>query len=273
MPYRVLAFDSGIGGLGIVQNLQTQLKTTDLQVSIDYLADNLVFPYGEQEDNFLVKRIINLIGQAIQSIKPNLVIIACNTASTIALDRLRKIYPFIPFVGCVPPVRWAARVSQSKIIGLLATRATITRPYLCHLKEQFASDCKLIAYGSPVLAKLAENYFRTKSCDIQLIQQELDNMFNHPYSDQMDAICIGCTHYSFILDLLRQNTSPSIQWLDPAAAVAKHTIDILRQEKFSHTDNNVNNCFYSTAPLTKDKPLLSRLALMKFTQIKTFILQ
>ncbi len=266
MPYHILAFDSGIGGLGIVQNLQKQLKATSLQVSIDYLADNLIFPYGEQEDNFLIERIIKLIGQAIQTIQPNLIIIACNTASTIALNALRKSYPNIQFVGCVPPVRWAARISRNKVIGLLATRATITRPYLQQLKKQYASDCELIAYGSPILAKLAEDYFRTEICDIHLIQQELNNMFNQPHTDKIDAMCIGCTHYSFILDILSKNSPPIIQWLDPAIAVAKHTIDLLNQGKIPEIEKLMNNRFYTTNPLTQDKALLKKLTLMNYNQ-------
>lgn len=270
MPYHILAFDSGIGGLGIVQSLLTQSKEIPLKFSIDYLADNLVFPYGEQKDDFLIERIIHLIGQAIQTIKPDLVIIACNTASTIALDILRQHYPSMPFVGCVPPLRWAARISKSKTIGLLATRATIKRPYLQSLKEKFASDCELIAYGSPILAQLAEDFFRYQTYNIHQIQQELNHLFQSPNSEEIDTICIGCTHYTFILDILRQHSSSTIKWLDPAPAVAKHTIDLLTAKNIPPSQSIKNNQFYCTAPIQQDQSLLQRIKPMGYNQILHF---
>lgn len=270
MTYHILAFDSGIGGLGTVQNLQIQAKAIALPLSIDYLADNLVFPYGEQQDDFLVQRIVELIGQAIQKIKPDLIIIACNTASTIALDALRHHYPSTPFVGCVPPVRWAARISQSQTIGLLATRATIKRPYLQQLKEQFAANCELIAYGSPILAQLAEDFFRYQSCDISKIRKELSYLLDRPHANKIDTICLGCTHYSFILDILRQYSSPTIQWLDPAPAVAKHSLDLLTTANISDSYSVHDNYFYCTAPLKESQILLQRIMPMGYKQILLF---
>ncbi|MFT8887090.1 MAG: glutamate racemase, partial [Acetobacter papayae] len=98
-PHHVLAFDSGIGGLGIVRALRAHAPAA----RVDYLADTAVFPYGEQEDQFLVNRIVTLIGEAITRHRPQVVVIACNTASTLALSALRAAYPATPFVGCVPP--------------------------------------------------------------------------------------------------------------------------------------------------------------------------
>lgn len=271
MSHHILAFDSGIGGLGVVKSLQCQLASTALRPSIDYLADNLIFPYGEQPDDFLINRIVELIGQAIQTIQPDLIIIACNTASTIALDALRKAYPTMPFVGCVPPIRWAARISQTKHIGLLATRATVQRPYLQALKDQFAADCELIAYGSPILAKLAEQVFRHQPYNHQQIAEELNILLTSTHAAHIDTICLGCTHYTFILDILRKLSPPHIQWLDPAPAVAKHAIDLMLQKSIPFSSTNVKkNKFYYTSLPSGDTALLKQISPMGYNEFTLF---
>lgn len=271
MSYHILAFDSGIGGLGIVQSLLEQVQNTNLKLSVDYLADNLIFPYGEQEDNFLIQRIVTLIGEAIDKLEPDLVIIACNTASTIALQALREHYPDTVFVGCVPPIRWAARISQTKHIGLLATRATVQRPYLKSLKEQFAADCQLIGYGSPTLAKIAEQVFRQESFHHEDIEQEIHALLAMPTAEQIDTICLGCTHYTFVLPYLQELSPRNIQWLDPADAVAKHALDLIIEKKITPQNNTPrNNRFYYTAILGEDKALLKQTTPMGYTELLHF---
>lgn len=271
MSYHILAFDSGIGGLGVVQSLLEQVQNTSFNLSIDYLADNLVFPYGEQEDNFLIQRIITLIGNAIDKLEPDLIIIACNTASTIALQALREQYPNIPFVGCVPPIRWAARISKTKHIGLLATRATVQRPYLKSLKEQFAADCQLIGYGSPTLAKIAEQVFRQEPYDSEDIAKEIHALLAMPTAEQIDTVCLGCTHYTFVLPHLQELSPRHIQWLDPAGAVAKHALDLITEKTITPNNNTRrNNRFYYTAIPSEDKALLKQIIPMRYTELLHF---
>ncbi|CAI3936777.1 MULTISPECIES: glutamate racemase [Commensalibacter] len=271
MSYHILAFDSGIGGIGIVRSLFEQAQQTNLNLSIDYLADNLVFPYGEQEDNFLIQRIITLIGKAIDKLEPDLVIIACNTASTIALQALREHYPNTEFVGCVPPIRWAARISQTKHIGLLATRATVQRPYLKSLKEQFAADCQLIGYGSPILAKIAEQIFRQESYNPENIAQEIHALLSMPSAEQIDTVCLGCTHYTFVLPHLQELSPRHIQWLDPANAVAKHALDLIAAKTITPNNNTPRtNRFYYTALPNEDKALLEQITYMGYTKLRHF---
>lgn len=271
MSYHILAFDSGIGGLGIVQSLLGQVQNTNLKLSIDYLADNLVFPYGEQEDHFLIQRIVSLIGEAIDKLEPDLVIIACNTASTIALQALREQYPNTVFVGCVPPIRWAARISKTKHIGLLATRATVQRPYLKSLKEQFAADCQLIGYGSPTLAKIAEQVFRQEAYNAEDIAHEVHTLLTMPEAEQIDTVCIGCTHYSFVLPHLQELSPRHIQWLDPADAVAKHALDLIAEKTITpHNNTPRNNRFYYTAIPNEDRALLKQTIPMGYTELLHF---
>ena len=213
---RILAFDSGIGGLGIVRCLRKDLPGA----RIDYLADTAVFPYGEQADDFLIARIVTLVGQAIARLRPDLVVIACNTASTLALDALRARHG-LPFVGCVPPIKWAAELTQSGTIGLLATRATLTRPYLSDLQNRFAPGCTLITYGARNLADLSELAFRGRPVADRAIRAEMDGLFSQPGGDAIDVVGLGCTHYTFLLDDFRRLGWPGLCWIDPAQAVSR----------------------------------------------------
>lgn len=242
-PYRVLAFDSGIGGLGIVR----AIRALSPLIRVDYLADTAVFPYGEQDDAVLIERIISLVSQAITRLHPQAVIIACNTASTLALDALRAACPTMPFIGCVPPIRWAARQTETGVIGLLATSATIRRPYLTRLHALYAPECTLIAHAAPHLASYAEQVFRGHPVADDLIYKDIEGLFKHPASARLDAIGLGCTHYTFVLDLLRRLAPPTITWLDPAGAVARHACTVLQNLHPAATDGGTPEQAWFTA--------------------------
>ncbi len=223
MTQRILAFDSGIGGFGIVRALRARLPGTP----VDYLADTAIYPYGEQEDATLIARVVTLMGEAIASLAPDLVVIACNTASTLALGALRDRYA-IPFVGCVPPIKWAAQLSRTRTIGLLATRATVRRPYLRALQQRYAPDCTLLAHGARGLADLAERVFRGHAAAPDIVQGELAALFEQPGGDRIDVVGIGCTHYTFLMDAFRAASPPGMIWLDPADAVARQAATVLQ---------------------------------------------
>ncbi len=222
MTRRLLAFDSGIGGLSVVRELRALLPGTP----IDYLADNAVFPYGELPDAVLVARVLELLDAAIGRLHPDAVVIACNTASTTALDALRARHG-VPFIGCVPPIKWAAAVSHTRHIGLLATSATVRRPYLRTLQAQFAPDCTLVAHGARGLADIAENAFRRRPVDRDAIRRELDGLFDQPGGNRIDVVGISCTHYSFLLEPLQALSPGGVTWLDPASAVARRAKTVL----------------------------------------------
>ncbi|GBQ16218.1 glutamate racemase [Swaminathania salitolerans] len=220
---RVLAFDSGIGGLGVVRALRDTLPS---DTHIDYLADNALFPYGEQDDARLIARIIALLDAQIARLQPDVVLIACNTASTIALDPLRARFG-TPFVGCVPPVRWAARVSRSRVFGVLATRGTARRPYLRALQEAYASDCEMIVHGARALADLAERAFLGQRIEDAAILDELAHLFSAPSGERIDTVGLGCTHYTFLAEAFARLSPPDVAWLDPALPVAQQVRRVL----------------------------------------------
>ncbi|CAI9120696.1 glutamate racemase [Brytella acorum] len=228
---RVLAFDSGIGGLGVVRALREALPQG---TKVDYLADNALFPYGEQDDDLLVSRLLTLIGEQIEARRPDLVLIACNTASTLALEPLRARFS-VPFVGCVPPVRWAARVSISRVIGILATAATVRRPYLGSLHRAYATDCIMITHGARGLADLAERAFLGEDIPEVLVSRELAALFGQLGGEDIDTVGLGCTHYTFLTQTFARLGPAHVTWLDPAASVARQAATVLEQHCDSHS--------------------------------------
>jgi len=261
---RLLAFDSGIGGLSVVGALRAALPATP----IDYLADTALFPYGEVPDEILTPRILSLIGAALERLRPDVVVVACNTASTVALAALRARYD-IPFVGCVPPIKWAASLSRTRHIGLLATAATVRRPYLRDLQARFAPDCTLVAHGARGLADLAEAAFRGDPVDDGAIAAELGQLFGQPGGEQVDVVGLGCTHYPFLLDRLRALGPPDLVWLDPAPAVARQTATVLAATAGGADAGGAGSAWFTSVP-AQEARLLPRLARFGFDAIRLF---
>jgi glutamate racemase len=216
----LLVFDSGIGGLGVVR----EIRRLQPAAGITYLADNAFFPYGEKPDAELQAHILRLIGAAIERFAPDAVVVACNTASTIALASLRATYA-LPFIGCVPPVKPAAAASRNKNIGVLATAATVRRAYLTDLVQKYAADCTVHTLGTPALAELAEQKFVGHAVDPAA---SVAPLFARPGGEKIDAVALGCTHYTFLLPEF-QALYPDIAWFDPALPVARQTLAVTEQ--------------------------------------------
>jgi glutamate racemase len=213
----LLVFDSGIGGLGVV----AEIRRLQPRAGITYLADNGFFPYGEKPDDILVPHLTALIGRAIEALRPAAIVIACNTASTIALAPLRAAFA-LPFIGCVPPIKPAAAASRTRHIGVLATAATIRRAYLSALIDAHAADCTIHSLGTPTLAEMAERKFRGEAVDPQTA---IAPLFTQAGGEKIDAVALGCTHYTFLLPEFRA-LRPDIAWFDPAPAVARQTATV-----------------------------------------------
>lgn len=160
----VLVFDSGVGGLSVYDEIRRLLP--DLHYI--YAFDNVAFPYGEKSETFIVERVVEIVTAVQQRYPLSLAVIACNTASTVSLPALREKFAF-PVVGVVPAIKPAARLTANGVVGLLATRATVKRPYTHELIARFANECQIAMLGSAELVELAEaNYmairYRWKNC-------------------------------------------------------------------------------------------------------------
>ena len=157
---RVLLFDSGMGGLTVARAVRAQLPAAHLV----YAADNAAFPYGAWKEDRLARRIVHVIGGLIERVEPDIVVIACNTASTVALAQLREAYK-VPFVGTVPAIKPAAAQTRSGIIGVLATPGTVSREYTHALIHTYAFHCKVFLHGARRLAEMAEQKLKGKPVD------------------------------------------------------------------------------------------------------------
>lgn len=222
-PPSILVFDSGVGGLSILAEIEQQLPST----SLIYASDNEAFPYGTKPEQFIVDRVRTMLRSLITKTNPDLIVIACNTASTVALPALRSEFD-LPIVGVVPAIKTAARLSKTRVIGLLATPATIARPYTNQLIRDFASDCTCLRVGSTELVEMAEAHLRGIEPDPARTTQIIAPLFEPTQNNQFaDVIVLGCTHFPLMLPALRAAAPRSIEWIDSGHAIARRVESLL----------------------------------------------
>ena len=165
---------SGLGGLSVVSAIRSIMPN----VTITYAADTMLFPYGNQTPDILLPHLTRFIRFTIVKENPCAAVIACNTASTLALATLRDMFPDMPFIGTVPGLKQAAELStQHKVIGLIATPATIQSSYLNTLEKAVAPDCTVIRYPSQRLAKIAEDWLCGFPIKTQVLAEEMSLTF------------------------------------------------------------------------------------------------
>ncbi|AZT83103.1 glutamate racemase [Marinobacter sp. NP-4(2019)] len=217
---RILVFDSGVGGLSVSACIRQRLPFAE-QV---YVADNAGFPYGDQPESVVTRRCQRLISEALRMFPCDVIVVACNTASTVVLPDLRSMTS-IPVVGVVPAVKPAAACSQNRRIGVLATPATIRRPYLEELIREFAADCQIERIGHPQLVRWIEDFVAGHELPQPLLCEALQ-----PFRQAgVDTVVLGCTHYPLIRDRL-QACLPDVRfWVDSGDAIARRTEWLLGQ--------------------------------------------
>jgi len=148
----ILVFDSGIGGLSVLREARVLMP----EAHFTYVADDAAFSYGDWQQDELRHHIVNLFETLVARFKPELVIIACNTASTLVLEDLRQAFPGLPFVGTVPAIKPAAERTASGLVSVLATPGTVERDYTKELIRSFAGQCHVQLVGSHKLSAMAE---------------------------------------------------------------------------------------------------------------------
>lgn len=218
----ILAADSGLGGLTIVAEIRKALPAA----RIAYLCDNAFFPYGTRPDAELLAHFLQVMNRAVERARPDLIVTACNTISTICLPQLRAATS-IPVVGVVPAIKPAAQRSRRKTIGLLATPATVDRPYTDDLIARYAADCQVLKIGSAELVDMAEAKLLGQPPDHGRLRRILAPFFDRPAEAQPDIIVLACTHFPLLRDELQSTGPADVAWIDSGAAVARRVVDVL----------------------------------------------
>lgn len=214
----VLVFDSGVGGLSIAAEIRRRLPG----VSLHYLMDSAAFPYGNKDDDYLVARVVSVCLDAVTQHQPRLLVVACNTASTLALPALRAALA-IPVVGVVPALKVAAAANPGGAIGLLATPATIHRRYTDELIAAFAAGCEVRRFGSVRLVQWAEHWVATGEEPAELFEHLNDWIMQSPL---LSHVVLGCTHFPLLRPML-ERLWPTVIWVDSGEAIARRVAQLL----------------------------------------------
>lgn len=223
MTRPLLIFDSGVGGLSVLAEIAKLLPTAP----IVYAADSAGFPYGTKSERELTARVPALLGRLEERYDPALIVIACNTASTIALDWVRAALD-LPVVGTVPAIKPAAAISKTRTIGVLGTEATVVQPYVDRLAAEFASDCTVIRHGSAGLVELAEAKLRGEATHAMAYRAILAGLLDQPGGERIDTVVLACTHFPLVREELEAASPRPLTFVDGAAGIARRTAWLTR---------------------------------------------
>ena len=217
----ILFFDSGVGGLSVLAPTRALLPNAP----IVYAADSAGFPYGTKTEAELAARVPALLGRLVERYRPRLAVIACNTASTIALDRVRAALD-IPVVGTVPAIKPAAELSKTRVIGVLGTDATVRQPYVDNLAREFAADCTIVRHGSARLVALAEAKLAGMAQSEAEIAEAVQPLIE---TADLDTVVLACTHFPLLADELAI-ALPDVRFVDGGAGIARRIAWLTRDQ-------------------------------------------
>jgi glutamate racemase len=220
---RALVFDSGLGGLTVL----AEIRRLRPDIEIVYAADDAAFPYGRLSEADLIARVETVMARMVADHRPDIVVIACSTASTLALPSLRAVFPGLPFVGTVPAIKPAAKASRSGLVSVLATRGTVARDYTHALVRDHAADCEVTLVGSAALALIAERAMRGEPVDDAEIAHEIAPCFVEKQGRRTDHVVLACTHFPLLIGALERLAPWPVAFVDPAPAIARRLDSLL----------------------------------------------
>ncbi len=222
MTAPILVFDSGVGGLSVLAEIRARLPG----LPVIYAADNAGFPYGTKTEMEVATRVCALLGRMAERFRPRLAVIACNTASTIALGHVRAVLD-LPVVGTVPAIKPAAERSHNRVIGVLGTQATVRQPYVDRLSAEFAADCLVMRHGSARLVELAEAKLAGEAVSAADVAPELAGLIDQPGGERLDTVVLACTHFPLLAAELAAAAPQPLAFVDGAAGIARRVAHLL----------------------------------------------
>ena len=226
----LLLFDSGVGGLSVLRKVRERLP----HAPVIYVADNAGLPYGAKSEAQIAARVSGLLGRLTERLKPRLVCIACNTASTIALASVREVLE-VPIVGTVPAIKPASAMTRTGAIGLLGTAATIRQGYVDRLEAEFAADKHLLRHGAPELVAAAEAKLRGQAVDPAVFERAARELREQPHGDSIDTVVLACTHFPLVQQELAQAFGPGVAFIDGSDGIARRIDSLTRQQQWRKT--------------------------------------
>ena len=238
----LLFFDSGVGGLSVLAPTRALLPSAP----IVYAADDAGFPYGTKSDAELAQRLPALLGRLVERFSPRLAVIACNTASTIALDHVRAALD-IPVVGTVPAIKPAALLSKTRVIGVLGTEATVRQPYVDDLAARFAADCIVIRHGSPELVAIVEAKLAGEAVNPHAIAAAVRPMLAQTRGEEIDIVVLACTHFPLIAEELGL-AMPGVTFVDGGSGIARRIAWLTRDQAWPDVAPDGIALFTGAAP-------------------------
>ena len=230
-------FDSGVGGLSVLKEVQNQYPAEDLI----YLADQAHVPYGIRSKEEVLAY-ANGIVRFLLGKECKLIIVACNTASAVALAALREKYPDVPFVGMEPAVKPAAADTRSGVVGVLATPATFQGDLYASTVERFARGVKILQDTCPGLVEQIE----TGYIDDPKTRKILENALEPMLAEGVDEVVMGCTHYPFVIPIIQDIVGEGVRVIDPAPAIAKQAGRMLEDFDLITSEENSAQDYYLT---------------------------
>lgn len=226
----ILFFDSGVGGLSVLGPTRALLP----RAPFVYVADSAGFPYGTRSEAEIAARVPALLGRLAERYDPRLIVIACNTASTIALAEVRKALD-LPIVGTVPAIKPAAELSRTRVIGVLGTEATVRQPYVDDLATRFAGDCRVLRHGSAELVDLAEAALGGTPPPPERLRAVLDGLFAQEGGDRLDVIVNACTHFPLLEAELAAAAPHPVRFVDGGPGIARRVAYLTRDQDWPET--------------------------------------
>ena len=243
-------FDSGVGGLSVLHEIRRELPEEGLL----YVADSGYAPYGDKSVQLIEARAITIV-EFLLSQRAKAIVVACNTATGVAIETLRARFP-VPIVAMEPAVKPAVTHTQSGVIAVLATSRTIASDNVAKLHERFGANVKILMQACPGLVELVEagdlSGDRTRALIAQYILPLL--------AEKVDTIVLGCTHYPFLVPLIREIAGPTVAIIDPSAAIARELRRRLASANLLSTDSHaLTERFWSSAAPDKAQTIISQL--------------
>ncbi len=243
-------FDSGVGGISVLNPIRQQYQN----IPIIYVADQSHVPYGPRNVDE-IRSFSEGISRFLISRNSTLIVIACNTASAAALKYLRQKFPEIPFVGMEPAVKPAAENTISGIVGVLATPATLQGALYSSVVQRFAAGVTVLQDTCPGLVSCIERGELSSPETEAILSRALLPMLEKG----IDTVVLGCTHYPFVIPLIRKIAGPEIRIIDPAPAIAKQVGRLINYETVSEPGSDPKLEYFTTGNSAEMKQLLPKL--------------